>query len=572
MTVRYPEAMYYPTVELSQVGPDCDVFAQVPYLRGLRMSAPQVIYQPPTVGALRAAGVPGGLGGGGSGEDLEAGRDLPVITLSVECGPSRGVSASTSGLYTAGFLRPPERDGVDGLVEEFQRFRRTPSDQGYWSEEYWKAIQADDTKNNSKTNNEGSGGGIRSTRTPSVRTSQSQPPPQRRRPQGTNNGGGMCFPGNCLAPAVRQPRRTPQKRGGTNTSGGPARSEQVKLLGMHPMLTPPSDTPSNSISSNIWPKATKTTYRSDVRIKRGRAARATSRNVTEVGQQKQKKGVTTDDNSRLPKHLRGGKEVTSPVESHSMRASASRMSYGRCTVRCVHSPSNVNSYRPSVHCVDDVDPLSGRSSFVHSVYYYDGVDPPSTKSSFVRSLYCVDDMHPQSNSSSFAQSVRLPESGLIAQYSGGGGGGGDPIEYPNHVFPPAQAGVQVTRKETAATARVGSSLAAPGSPLAGTSGAANATMSTNTYSSLAFTSRKESTTQKPSLVSFGQNNSGALKSAVIEQKESTSAANADNVPSEKDNGSSGLPVEISRSKDQPTEPTVLLQNDNKPRTSCCVLM
>ncbi|RNF25747.1 uncharacterized protein Tco025E_01987 [Trypanosoma conorhini] len=139
MTDLYNEAAYYPTADPARMGPGIDLFAAIPYLCEFRLSRPRVIYRPPTLVDLLAAGaipvedVPGPNG------------VLPTITLSAEVAPCRGNFQEASGTVTSSrFLLPPEREGAEAIAEELQRGLHDTSDQEYWSEEYWRSLQTEE--------------------------------------------------------------------------------------------------------------------------------------------------------------------------------------------------------------------------------------------------------------------------------------------------------------------------------------------------------------------------------------------------------------------------------------------
>ncbi|RNF10953.1 hypothetical protein TraAM80_01218 [Trypanosoma rangeli] len=139
MTDRHNEAAYYPTADPARMGPEFDFFAAIPYLCEFCLSRPHVVYQPPTLVDLVAAGaIP-------VEHTSELNSVLPTITLSAEVAPWRATTHESSGTATSSrFLRPPEREGAEAIAEELQRGAHDTSDQEYWSEEYWKSLQTDE--------------------------------------------------------------------------------------------------------------------------------------------------------------------------------------------------------------------------------------------------------------------------------------------------------------------------------------------------------------------------------------------------------------------------------------------
>ncbi|ESL10189.1 hypothetical protein TRSC58_02082 [Trypanosoma rangeli SC58] len=139
MTDRYNEVAYYPTVDPARMGPEFDFFAAIPYLCEFCLSRPHVVYQPPTLVDLVAAGaIP-------VEHMSELNSVLPTITLSAEVAPRRATTREGSGTATSSrFLRPPEREGAEAIAEELQHGAHDTSDQDYWSEEYWKSLQTEE--------------------------------------------------------------------------------------------------------------------------------------------------------------------------------------------------------------------------------------------------------------------------------------------------------------------------------------------------------------------------------------------------------------------------------------------
>lgn len=136
MTDRYNEAAYYPTEDPARMGPGYNVFNAIPYLREFSLSRPRVIYQPPTISELQAAGaLP-------VGQLSELNSKLPTITLSVEIGPCRSNCKEVPVSSTSvGFLRPPEWEGLEAATEKLRQCGAVTSEQEYWSEEYWASVQ-----------------------------------------------------------------------------------------------------------------------------------------------------------------------------------------------------------------------------------------------------------------------------------------------------------------------------------------------------------------------------------------------------------------------------------------------
>lgn len=131
------EIMYYPSEDPANMGQEYNVFDAIPYLRNFCLSKPHVIYHPPTVSQLQAAGaIPV--------EQLSGLNDrLPTITLSVEVGSCQSKFREVNfAAFSVGFLQPPERGGVDAVAEKLQQCSIATSEQDYWSDEYWGSIQA----------------------------------------------------------------------------------------------------------------------------------------------------------------------------------------------------------------------------------------------------------------------------------------------------------------------------------------------------------------------------------------------------------------------------------------------
>ncbi|RHW68526.1 hypothetical protein DPX39_110136000 [Trypanosoma brucei equiperdum] len=137
MSQRYAAVAYYPG---DDVQPDGNVFTTVPFLRDFRLSDPQVIYRPPDDLTPLIDDIVSG-----NRTSLLHGT-LPTITLAIEVAPCADHfhrCVSSSNPFCA-FLCAPEREGLDAIAEELQRGRHVTADEEYWSEEYWRALQAED--------------------------------------------------------------------------------------------------------------------------------------------------------------------------------------------------------------------------------------------------------------------------------------------------------------------------------------------------------------------------------------------------------------------------------------------